>query len=79
MRSDWIILTTGALLGGYGVWAVRRDIKRGRASARGLSFDKKTQPKRYLALTAFNCFAVGLLLVGAVIQSAVLLWRLFSN
>jgi hypothetical protein len=52
----------------YGVWAVRRDMRRGIASARGFQFERETQPKRYRALMRFNGFAVGLICIGAIIQ-----------
>lgn len=77
--SDWMLLVVSAALGAYGVWAVSRDIKRGRASARGFGFDKTTQPKRYLALTAFNCFAVALIVVGFIVTAAKLLWHVIAH
>ena len=47
----------------YGVWAVRRDHLRGRASARGFGFDKATQPVLYRMLMTFNGVAVVLLVI----------------
>ena len=64
------ILFTAAIfaLGVYGIWFIRRDLRRGVASARGFSFLRDAQPKRYRWLMAFNIFAVGLLCIGAIIQ-----------
>ena len=77
--DDWTILIVCALLGAYGVWMIRRDMKRGRASARGFGFDRSTQPRRYVALMAFNCLAVALVLMSGLVAAAGLLGRLFSN
>jgi hypothetical protein len=52
----------------YGVWAIRRDLRRGIASARGFAFTKGIQPKRYRSLMAFNILAVTLICIGAIIQ-----------
>ncbi|MDB5439364.1 MAG: hypothetical protein JWM33_1791 [Caulobacteraceae bacterium] len=79
MRDYGLFLVAGSLLGAYGVWAIRRDLKRGRASARGFGFDKVTQPRRYRALMAFNCVAVALVLIGTVVSAATLLNHAFSN
>lgn len=64
------ILFTAAIFGLalYGVWFIRRDLRRGVASTRGFSFAKNTQPKRYRWVMAFNIFAVGLICIGAIIQ-----------
>ena len=77
--DDWLILVVCTLLSAYGVWAIRRDLKRRRVSARGFGFDKATQPRRYRALLAFNCVAVGLLLISAVAAAVTLLGRSFSH
>jgi len=75
-----LLMFAFCVLGGaYGVWAILRDIGRGRVQARGFGFDKATQPKRYFALMAFNCFAVGLLLIGVVVLGVSLLHRLVSG
>lgn len=52
----------------YGVWAIRRDLRRGVASARGFAFARATQPKRYHWLMGFNIFAFSLICIGAIIQ-----------
>jgi len=62
-------------LGLYGLWAVRRDARRGQASARGLGFDRASQPKRYRALMTFNAIAVAMLFVDAVAEVGLFVWR----
>ena len=64
------ILFTAAIfaLAVYGIWFIRRDLRRGVASARGFSFARDTQPTQYRYLMAFNIFAVSLICVGAIIQ-----------
>ncbi len=79
MTGDCFMFAACTLLGVYGVWAIRRGIKRDRASARGFGFDKATQPRRYNALTAFNCFAVALILMGALVEAAAVLRHMISN
>ncbi|MGR6328564.1 hypothetical protein ACU5AX_05840 [Sphingomonas sp. XXL09] len=54
----------------YGIWAIRRDLRRGVASARGFSLTKDAQPKRYRWLMTFNVLAVSLICIGAIIQLA---------
>ena len=75
--SDWFILGACLLLSAYGAWSIRRDIKRGRASARGFGFDRASQPGRYRALMAFNCVVVAWLVIGALSQAALMVWRAF--
>lgn len=79
MKTEWLILVIGALMGAYGVWAIRRDLARGRASARGFRFDRATQPLRYRVLMTFNCLAVGLILLGAGLAGANLIGRALSH
>ena len=79
MDSDWLFLGVCALLSGYGAWAIRRDLSRGRASARGLSFDQGTQPKRFRALMTFNCLAVALVWLGTAIEAMIMFWRLLPG
>lgn len=63
----WPFAFIVSVLAVYGVWALRRDYMRGRASARGFGFDKATRPTAYRVLMTFNCFAILLLVIGSVI------------
>lgn len=76
---DVMLVVGGTILGTYGVWVVRRDMRRGIASARNASVEKAKNPKLYRALTTFNCVAVGLIVLGTAIEAARIIWRLFSN
>ena len=72
-----LYLAVAALgLGLYGVHVMRRDIRRGVATARGFRFYRESQPKRYRALMAFNILSVVLLIVGGILT---IVWQLFSN
>lgn len=68
MTRDSLFTAAIFALAIYGIWFVRRDLRRGVASARGFSFARDTQPKRYRWLMGFNIFAVSLACVGAVIR-----------
>ncbi|MDX5985686.1 hypothetical protein [Sphingomonas echinoides] len=70
MAGDFLFTAAIFALAIYGVWSIRRDLRRGVASARGFSFAKVTQPKRYRWLMGFNIFAVSLICIGAIIQLA---------
>lgn len=70
MRDNAFLAAAAFALALYGIWSIRRDLRRQVASARGFSFSKDAQPKRYRWLMIFNMLAVSIICVGAIIELA---------